>query len=211
VRKILALVILLAVLTGLDLLARNVAEQQVVDQVKSELTGNAKVSASIPTFPFVPRLVFRGSVPKVTVKVKNLAGPPINLAEVDLAVRGVLINRHDLWNKRRVELEAIDKGVVGVDVTQDALSDVLGMPVKISGGQVRFTLAGQTVTATPSITKDNRLMLTPVGGGPARSVGLGQAKIVPCAGSVTVLDGKVRVSCTFTHIPDAMVRAAKSK
>jgi hypothetical protein len=54
-------------------------------------------------------------------------------------------------------------------------------------------------------------MLTPAAGGPVKIIGLGQAKLVPCAGSVTVLNGKVRVSCTFTHIPDAMLRAAKSK
>ena len=210
-RKILALVMFLAVLTGIDLLARNIAEQQVVDQVKSELSGNVKVSASIPTFPFIPGLVFRGSVPKVMVKVKNLTGPPINLAEVDVSVRGVVINRHDLWNKRRVELVAIDKGVVAVDITQEALSDVLHAPVLIGGGQVTVTVAGQTVTATPSITKDDKLQLTPVGGGAPQIVGIGQTKIVPCASSVTVEEGKLRVSCTVTHIPGAMLRAANGK
>jgi hypothetical protein len=211
VRKIVGLVILLAILTGVDLLARTIAEQQVVDQIKSELTGNAKVSASIPVFPFIPRLLISGSVPKVTVKVTNLAGPPINLAEVDISLRGVVINQHDLLNKRRVELVSIDKGVVGVVITQEALSDVLHQPIKVAGGRITVTVAGQTVTATAAVV-NNRLVLKPVGGGPSLApIGVGQAKLVPCAGSVTLEEGKVRVSCTVKQIPDALVRAANGR
>lgn len=210
-RKIVALVVFLAILTGVDLLARNVAEQQVVDQVKSQLTANAKVKASIPAFPFIPRLLINGSIPKVTVKVTNLTGPPIDLAEADVSVSGVVINRHNLFNKRRVDLVAVDKGTVGVEVTQSALSDVLHIPVQIGNGQVTIVVAGQTLTAVPSITKDNKLELKPVGSGPVQIIGLGQANLVPCVGKVTIEEAKVRVSCDFNHIPDAFVRAANAK
>ncbi|MBV8692498.1 MAG: DUF2993 domain-containing protein [Actinobacteria bacterium] len=211
-RRILSLVILLAILTGGDLLLRNIAEQQVADQVKSEMPANAHVSASIPVFPFVPRVVFWGSVPKVNVKVTNVQGPPLNLAEARVSISGVVINRHHLLNKRRIELVSIDKGTVEAVVTQDALSDVLHAPVKITGGTVSLTVAGQSVTVKPSIDKNNHLVLTPVGsGGEVRTLGLGQANLVPCAGSVSVEEGKVRVSCSFTHIPDSFVRAANGK
>jgi hypothetical protein len=211
VRKILGLIVLLAILTGVDLLARNVAEQQTVDQVKSSLPANAKVSASIPTFPFVPRILFRGSIPKVTVKVQNLTGPPIDLAEVDVTVTGVQINRHDLFNKRRVELVAIDKGSVAVVVTQNALSDVLHVPVQIGSGRVTVVVSGQTLTVVPTITTDNKLELKPVGAGAPLIVGLGQANLVPCAAKVTIEEAKVRVSCTLNRIPPAFVRAANGK
>lgn len=210
-RKVLGLVVFLAVLTGVDLLARNVAEQQVVDQVKSQISADARVKASIPAFPFIPRLVFSGSVPKVTVTVKNLTGPPLNLAEADVAVTGVVINRHNLLNKRRVDLVAVDKGTVSVEITQNALSDVLHIPVQIGSGRVTIVVAGQTLTAVPAITKDNKLELRPVGGGPVQVIGLGNANLVPCVGKVTIEEQKVRVSCTFNHIPAAFVRAANAK
>ena len=210
-RRILSLVVLLAVLTGGDLLLRNVAEQQVVDQVKSEISANAKVSASIPVFPFVPRILFWGSVPKVKVKVTNLDGPPINIAEADVSVSGVVINRHHLLSKRRVELVSIDSGTLEAVLTQEALSDVLHTTIKVSGGTVTATVAGQSVTVKPSINNDDQLVLTPVGGAALQPLGLGQAKLLPCAGSVSVEEGKVRVSCTFKRIPDAMVRAANGK
>lgn len=211
-RKIVSLVLLLAVLTGGDLLMRNIAEQQVVDQVKSEISANAKVSASIPVFPFVPRILFWGSVPKVKVKVTSLNGPPINISEVDLSVTGVVINRHHLLNKRRVELVSIDKGTVAAILTQQALSDVLHIPIKITGGTVTATFAGQSVTVKPTIDKNNELVLTPVGPvGEVRRLGLGQDKLVPCAASVTVEEARVKVSCSVDRIPDALVRAANGK
>lgn len=209
-RRILSLVVLLAVLTGGDLLLRNVAEQQVVDQVKSEISANAKVSASIPVFPFVPRILFWGSVPKVKVKVTNLDGPPINIAEADVSVSGVVINRHHLLSKRRVELVSIDNGTAEVVLTQDALSSVLNMPIRITGGTITATIATRVVTVKPSVNKNNQLVLTPVGGAALQPLGV-EDKLVPCAGSVSVEEGKVVVSCTFTHIPDAMVRAANAK
>ena len=42
----------------------------------------------------------------------------------------------------------------------------------------------------------------------ADDLGLGQAELIPCAAKVEVEEAKVRVSCTFNHIPDAFVRAA---
>ena len=210
-RKIVGLVIVLGVLVGLDLLARNVAEQQVADQVKSEVSGNATVHATIPSFPFIARLLIGGSVPKVTVKVEHLAGPPISLAEVDVTVRGVAVNRRNLVRRQRVDLVSIDKGSVAVEITQSALTDVLHKPVTIAGGSVTIVVNGQTLTAAPSITKDNRLALTPVGGGAALEVGVGQPNLVPCSGHVTLQPGKVLLTCTFTRIPHAFVRAANAK
>lgn len=209
-RRVLGLVILLAVLTGVDLVARTIAEQQVVDQVKSELPANAHVSASIPAFPFVPRILFWGSVPKVKVRATDIAGRPLSLAAVDVTVTGVEINRHSLLNHRRVDLVAIDKGTVAAEITQSAIADVLQFPVRIGGGTVTIMVNGQSLTATPSINSNNQLVLTPIGGGAVRRVGLGQANLIPCAGKVQVEEGKVRVSCTFDHIPDAFVRAANS-
>jgi hypothetical protein len=211
VRKILGLVVLLAILTGVDLIARNIAEQQVVDQVKSQLPAGSHVTASIPAFPFVPRVVFWGSVPKVKVTARDIAGKPLNIAEVDVSVTGVEINRHSLLNHRRVDLVAIDTGTVGADVTQNALSDVLHIPVQIGNGRVTVVVSGQTLTVVPTVDKNHNLVLTPVGSAvPVRTIGLGQANLVPCAAKVQVEDTKVRVSCTFDHIPDAFVRAANN-
>lgn len=210
-RRILGLVVLLAILAGGDLLARSIAEQQVADQVKSEVPASAHVSASIPVFPFVPRLVFWGSVPKVKVKVTDINGKPISLANVDVSVTGVEIDRHSLLNHRRVDLVAIDKGTVAAEVTQGALTDVLHIPVQIASGRVTIVLSGQTLTVVPSINKNNQLVLAPVGGGAVQTIGVGQANLVPCAGKVEVEEGKLRVSCTFDHIPDALVRAANAK
>jgi len=210
VRKILGLIVLLAVLAGVDLVARNIAEQQVVDQVKSELPANSHVSASIPAFPFVPRIVFWGSVPKVKVRATGVAGRPLSLAAVDVSVTGVEINRHSLWSHRRVDLIAVDKGTVGADVTQNALTDVLHIPVQIGSGRVTIVVSGQTLTAVPSINANHQLVLTPVGGGPVQMIGLGQADLIPCAAKVQVQETKLRVSCTFDHIPGAFVRAANN-
>ena len=210
-RKIVGLVLLLAVLVGIDLLARNIAEQQVVNQVKSDMPDGTHVSASIPAWPFVPRILFWGSVPKVTVKATGIAGKPLSLSEVDVSVTGVEINRRHLINNQRVDLVAIDKGTVVALVTQNALSDVLHIPVQIANGRVTVVVNGQTLTVVPTIDKNDNIVLTSVGGGPVRTVGLGTANLVPCAGKLAVEDAKLRVSCTFEHIPDAMVRAANAK
>lgn len=210
-RRIVWLVVVLAILTGVDLVARTIAEQQVADQVKSELPANSHVSASIPTFPFVPRLVFWGSVPKVKVTATDIAGKPLSVARVEVSVSGVEINRHSLVNHRRVDLVAVDNGTVAADVTQNALSDVLHIPVQIGNGRVTVVISGQTLTVVPTIDKNNKhLILTPVGGGQVQTVGLGQTNLIPCAGKVQVEESKLRLSCAFDHIPDAFVRAANN-
>jgi hypothetical protein len=62
----------------------------------------------------------------------------------------------------------------------------------------------------PSINANHQLVLTPVGGGPVQMIGLGQADLIPCAAKVQVQETKLRVSCTFDHIPGAFVRAANN-
>jgi len=167
------------------------------------------VKASIPAFPFVPRILTNGSVPKVKVRISQLPGPPINIATIEVTAIGVVISRHDLFSHRRVDLVGIDKGEVAVELTQQALGDVLNAPVQITGGRITVTVAGQAVVATPVVTKDNRLKLELTTGATSLpAIGVGQTSLVPCVSAVTVEEGKVRLSCTFNHIPAALVRAA---
>lgn len=189
--------IVVLVLGALDVAARAAAEGQVEDEARAE-AGPAGVAASIRGLPFVPRLLVGAAVPEVRVRVTELVVGRFTFEAVDIRLQGVEVDRDVLVRERRIRLVDIDQGTVSAEVSAPALSEVFGRVLETRGGDL-----GEGVGLR---AEGQRLVLT-VGQRDVAGVVLPEDPLVPCIANVTVLAGRVRLSCTIEEVPPALVRA----
>lgn len=189
-----------------DVSIRAFVQARATERAQAEAPPGATVSTSVGGFPFVPSLLFAGSVSQVGVHLENVKAAPLVFGSVDVELRGVKLDRGMLLQERRVKIVDIDSGSIDVVITQGALSDALNVPVSIAGGAVSVTILQRSFAVTPSITPEGRLSLT---GAAGRTLTLSLPKLdyVPCFGEITVLAGRLRFSCAITEVPPALVDA----
>jgi hypothetical protein len=202
------LVVLLVVLGGLGLAvdfgAQAWAEGQIETRARAELPSQVSVSADISAFPFLPPLLLGGRVAEVAGHFKNVEAGVLTLSAVDIELRGVRINRSKLLNDRKVELTRIREGTVSVEIESAVLAKALGVPLTIANGQVR--LAGALSGVASVSVRANAVVFNVAG--VTRSVPIPKTRLVPCASTVTVLAGRLRLSCTIHDVPPALLGAA---
>lgn len=202
------LIVVLVVLGGLFLVAdfgaKSWAEGQIKTRAEAELPDQISVLSDIRAFPFLPPLFLAGRVSEVSGHFKNVAAGPLTLSAVNIELRGVRINRSKLLNDRKVELTDIREGTVSVEIESSVLATALGgVPIDISNGQVK--VAG--VTGAQATIVNNAIVFQ-VAGRTLGRVPIPKTRLVPCATNVTVLAGRLRLSCTIRDVPPAMLGAA---
>ena len=204
-RLVIGLVILGALGLGADVGAKSWAEGQIESRARAELPRETSASADIDAFPFMAPLLIGGRVSEVEGHFKNVQAGVLNFSAVDIELRGVRINRNRLLNDRKVELTDIDEGTVSIEIDVGELARVLRVPVTAKNGELRLTIGGVAAAAKVSV-RDNALVFDVAG--VTRTVTIPKTRFVPCASRATVLAGRVRVTCTVTEIPPALLGAA---
>jgi hypothetical protein len=207
-RLIVVLVILGALGAGGDVGARQWAEGQIESRARAELPDEVSVSAQIRGFPFLPPLFIGGDVSEVDGHFENVPAGALVLAAVDIELHGIRINRGKLIRERKVELVGIDEGTVSVEIASAVLAKALGVPINISGGQLKVAGAGVSAVAKLSV-RDNALVIDVAG--IVRRVPIPKTRLVPCASSVTVLAGRVRLTCTIRDVPPGLLGEANAR
>lgn len=198
---------MLAVLAGLlvaaDVFARTVAESQLRDRV-SEAAGPAgATTASIDSFPFLVRLLSAGDVSRIRVASADVTVEGLTLARVAVDLRGVRIDRDRLFSEQKVVLTDLGSGTATAEVTAEQLSERLGVDVTLEQGRARVRVAGQTVTATASVS-DNVLRLT-VSGLNVPALRIPRLPLLPCVADAEILPGRIRLSCSVDEVPAELV------
>jgi hypothetical protein len=197
----------LAVLAGLlvaaDVGARSVAESQIRDRVVIAAGPAGETAARITSFPFLLRLLTAGDVSRIRVSAADVTVEDLTLARVALDLHGVTLDRDRLLSEQKVVLTALDRGTATAEVTAAQLSERLGVTVTLESGRARVRVAGQTVTATASIS-DNRLRLT-VSGFDVPTLRIPRIPLLPCVADAEILPGRIRMTCTVDRIPSELV------
>lgn len=207
-KKLLFLGILAAVLVVGDRAAKSLAETKLQERAAAAAGGGAVADATIRSFPFVPRLLLSGAAGDVDVAVTGVRGQTLPISRLELALRGVQLDKSRLLSDRAVELTGIDRGRITASVTAADLSGALGVPVAIAGGKVKVTVGGRTVEADVSASSEGSLQLG-LGSLPALSVSLARTGLLSCAvSSAEVERDRVRLSCAVDEVPPALLRAA---
>lgn len=198
---------MLAVIAGLlvaaDVAARTVAESQLRDRVVIAAGPAGATTARISSFPFLLRLLTAGDVSRIRVSAADVTVEDLTLARVALDLYGVTLDRDRLLSEQKVVLTALDRGTATAEVTADQLSERLGVAVTLEAGRAKVRVAGQTVTATASIT-DNRLRLT-VAGVDVPTLRIPRLPLLPCVADAEILPGRVRMTCSVDRIPAELV------
>lgn len=205
-KKLISLTLFLAILVGVDIGAKSVAEGQLRSRAEQEAPPGSETGASISSFPFLGRLLLLGTIRETSIELRNVSEGTIVFARVALTLRNVEIDRGRLIRAQEAEIVDIASGTVTIEVTQEALSERLNVPIAIGGGSVRAAVGGQEVAATPSV-QDGLLTLT-LGQLPPLRVRIPTTNYAPCVGEVTALAGRLRFSCTINDVPPAFLGAA---
>jgi hypothetical protein len=194
--------VLLAVIAGLlvaaDLTARSLTEGELVARVRAAVPEAGATSVDIRSFPFLPRLLASGHVPQIDAQVNDVTVRDLRFDFIAVELHGVHVDRDQLVGRRSVVLESVDRGKVRAEVAQQALTDVLGVPVTLEPGRASVRIAGVSLGAKLSIT-DGRLVVAGLGIElPALDL---SGPLLPCVADAQILDGRVALSCAFTEIP----------
>ena len=193
-RKVLFLGVLIALLVLADIALRQLGETQ-IESTAERKAPRSDPEASIRSFPFAPRLLASGSVPEVRVRLDRVGRGAVQFTGVRLVLHGVEIDRNALFDRRRVELESIDRGTVSADLSAPALAAAL------SRSEVRTLQRTGDVSAR---LRDGRLVVT-ARGAEVFSVRVPRTPLVPCEGDIRLVGDHVHVECTLEEIPPELV------
>ena len=186
-----------------DVGARSVAESQIRDRVVIAAGPAGETSARIDSFPFLGRLLTGGDVSRLRVAAADVTVEDLTLARVALDLHGVTLDRDRLLSEQKVVLTALDRGTATAELSAEQLSERLGIAVTLETGRARVRVAGQTVTATASIS-DNRLRLT-VAGFDVPTLRIPRLPLLPCVADAEILPGRIRMTCSVDQIPPELV------
>jgi hypothetical protein len=186
-----------------DIGVRSVAEQQLRDRVAATAHPAGATSARIESFPFLGRLLTSGSVSRIRLSAADLTVEGLTVAHVSLDLQDVTFDRSRLLSDRKVVLQSLGRGTAEAEVTQEQLSERLGVPVTLTAGRVQVRVAGQLVTAKASVSQ-NQLRLA-VAGLSVPALKIPTLPLVPCVADVVVLAGRIRLTCSVDQIPAELV------
>lgn len=206
-------IVLVAILVGLDFGARYLAARVVADQARRS-TNAQSGSASISGFPFLYDTLAQGRVHGVDIHLSNVpAGPGLVLQAVTVDLVQVGIDKHRLWADRKVTVDSIASGTGTIDVSAPELSAVAHRTVTVStgaDGQNQLLVdvgAGHTVAATATIVNRQFLQVS-AAGVPVIEVDLGRTPVVQdCQMSLRVTSTGAEATCTMSPVPAAVIAA----
>ncbi|HET9771697.1 MAG TPA: hypothetical protein VFS16_12475 [Acidimicrobiia bacterium] len=212
-------VILLALIVA-DRAVKGWAEDQLAERAAAYYPPGAGSSASITSFPFVGRLLFLGSIPRVDVNLDGLQVAPVVIRHLSLRVSDVKLDRGELFGGN-VRLEDIGRGTVVATVDGPSLARAVGVDVRFAPGEVtvRRRIQGVDVVATGTVAAEGNLItVTPTSvqglavplSRFALSYRIPGIELLPCQADVEIRKDSLVLACQVTDIPAALVQAAQT-
>ncbi len=190
---------ILGLLVGADVAVRRTAEAQLRDRVVAAVQPAGSTSARIESFPFLGRLLTSGTISRIRISTAGVTAQGLTFALVSLDLEGVTFDRGTLLSERKVVLKSLAHGTAVAEVTQERLSEVLGVPVTLDSDRIRVRVAGQLINATASVS-DNTLKVT-VAGLSVPALRIPKLSLLPCVAGAVVLPGRIRLSCQVDQLP----------
>ncbi len=179
----------------LDVVAKGVVEGRVEDEFRDN--GRLQIedaSFAIDSFPFLFRLGAFGEV-SATLELDGVQEQGLTIDRFTLDIDGLVFDRRSAFSGE-VEATDLDRATASLDLSEGAITDLVGVPVDISAsGQV--TAGGTTIQAS---MQGEDLVLQGEGFD-AVTVPLELGRYLPCSPETRVLDGLVHLSCVTEELP----------
>lgn len=187
-----------------ELAAPSFFEARTEQRVRERTRDVAVVDVEVDSFPVVTRLLTTGRIRHMTLTLEQLVRQRVTFASVRLSVEGLELDRSALLQRQEVDLRDIETGMLTVELTAQALSDLVGAPVELRPGQVSVKVAGRTVTSQPEI-RGRTLRLA------GRQVAplslLLPEEMATCIPSLEVQVGRMVLSCRIEELPSLLTAA----
>lgn len=213
--------LLLLILIVGDQAAKGWAESKLAERAAAYYPPGSGSSASIHSFPFIGRLLFSASVPRVDVNLDDLKVEAVLIRRLSIHVSDVTLNRSDLFHGK-VHLDDVGQGKVVATIDGPSLARAIGVDVRFTPGEaeVHKRIQGVDVTAKGKVTvKGNLVTVTPTSveglSVPPSSLTVSYripgVEILPCQADIKVVQNGIVLSCVVTDVPAALVQAAQSQ
>ncbi len=202
--RLVGLVVVLGLLAGADFAARGYAEREIAARAEATVPG-ARASAHIQSFPFVLRLLVSGSVQHLEVRLSPVTASHLQLSGLDLALEDLTLDRGQLFSGK-VDPVGLGQGTVAFEVSEVELSKIVGHRITIEGGHLFVDVLGRDVEARVA-TSGSAITLT-AAGLPLLTIPIERRDLMPCRPQVTLGIKAAKLSCTFTQVPSALLRAS---
>ncbi|MDQ6909859.1 MAG: DUF2993 domain-containing protein [Actinomycetota bacterium] len=203
------LVAIVGLLIAADFAARAAATNQLERNLARDVPSATSASVAIDSFPFLGRLLVSGKVATLHASVTEVDAGPLKLARVNVDLQDVQLDRQVLLRQRRVVLTSIGRGTATAEITQEALSGALNIPVRLSNGKVGVR-AGP-LQATANVTVQDNVIRVNAGPVSLPAIRIPKAPLLPCVANAEVLEGRIRVSCALNQVPEELLRIVKSQ
>ena len=216
---VLPTVVLLALIMG-DRAAKGWAESQLAGRAAAYYPPGSGSSASIHSFPFLGRLLFLGSVPRVDVNLDDLRVETVLIRRLSIHASDVKVDRNELFSGR-VHLDDIGEGRIVATLDGPSLAKATGFDVRFKPGEVEVhqRVQGVDVVAKGTVTVNGNLVkVTPTSvqglSVPASRFAISYripgVELLPCQAQVKLIQNGVVLACDVTDVPAALVQAAQS-
>lgn len=213
-------VILLALIVG-DQAAKGWAETKLAERAAAYYPPGAGSSAAIHSFPFIPRLLVTGQVPRVDVNLEDLRIQAVLIRQLSIHVSDVQLDRDELF-RGRVHVLDVGEGTIVATLDGPSLARATGADVRFTSAgdvEVHQRIQGVDVTAKGKLTmKGNVITVTPTSV-EGRSIPPNRfainyripgTELLPCAADVKIIRDAVVLSCNVVDIPAALIQIAQS-
>ncbi len=190
-----AMAVIVAALSYGDMAARHRVQTLLADHIETDLPGST-ATVHVTSFPFTGRLLVSGSVPELTVDVRDASVKGLTFSSVDLVVHDLKISSSQLLH-RRVIVTGLRSATVSAVLPEASIDHLAGVNVTIGVGTVG--VSGVQVSASASVVS-NRVTLDLAGVAPI-SFTLPSLSFLPCVSSAVLEAGSIRVACTLSAPP----------
>lgn len=197
------LVVLLAVGAAADLGTQKLLESRIEAEIEGadRTIDVGNVVADIDSFPFLLQLGARGEVDHFSLRLEELVTPGVTFAVLQIDVDGVNFDRSVLLNAS-VQVQRLDRATIKAEITEDAASAAVGVPVTFTPGTATVQVAGQARPAQVTMA-DGDITLAAEGIGEL-TITITESNYFPCVPEATVKQAKVVLRCTATELPPAL-------
>jgi hypothetical protein len=213
-------VILLALIVA-DQAVKGWAESKLAERAAAYYPPGSGSSASIRSFPFIPRLLVTGEVPRVAVNLDDLRVQQVLIRQLSIRVSDVKLDRDEVF-RGRVHVRDVGQGTIAVTLDGPALARAMGADLRFTSAgdvEMRERIQGEDVKAKGKLTvKGNNITVTPTSvegrSVPASRFAINYripgVELLPCAAESKVTRDTVVLSCNVVDIPAALVQIAQS-
>ena len=193
-------VVLVLVGAALDVGLRLVLQSRVESEIEGadEQIDVGNVEAEVGSFPFLPGLGLRGEVNHLSLRLEDLVTPGVTFAVFQITVDGLTFDRSVLMNAQ-VQVQQLDRAVIKAEITEEAASEAVGVPVTFTPGTATVQVAGQPRAATVALAGGD-LTLSAAGVGEL-TIPISESEYFPCTPEAEVKQAKVVLRCTADALP----------